>query len=104
MARWMASLGTLSFFAFSTAANSRAFIAGSEPPILAARVISRTSLVLVRPFLSPATSRFASSHWRPIVRGNIPDAKRLSPALLQKDRSDHQDADRRRHRPAGGGT
>jgi hypothetical protein len=62
----MASLGTLSFFAFSTAVKSRAFIAGSAPPIFAASVISRTSFVLVFAFFAPATRRFACSHWRPI--------------------------------------
>ncbi len=51
--------GDALFFSFSRAAKRRAFIAGSGPPILAARVISRTSLVLVFPFLSPATRRFA---------------------------------------------
>src|SRR5690349_12765083 len=66
MARWMASFVTLSFLAFSTAVNSRAFIAGSAPPILAATEISRTSLPVVRPFLRPATNRLACSHWRPI--------------------------------------
>jgi hypothetical protein len=50
------------------AVNRRAFIAESAPPILAATEISRTSLPVARPFLSPATSRLACSHWRPMER------------------------------------
>src|SRR4051812_2603942 len=85
MARWMLSLGTPSFLAFSTAAKSRAFIAGSAPPILAAMVISRTALVLVLDFLRPVTRRFASSHWRPICLMNIAGRGEIENWFPQKE-------------------
>src|SRR5206468_2817181 len=55
--------------AFSTAAASRAFNSGSAPPILAATMISRTSLPVFCPFLSEATARLACNHWRPMRQG-----------------------------------
>src|SRR3954469_19908300 len=73
IARWMASLGTLSRLAFSTAAKRRGFIDGSAPPLLAASATSRRSLGLVLAFLAPATTLFACSHWRPIVPVTVSD-------------------------------
>src|SRR5437867_8794375 len=65
----MTSRETLSLRAFSTAAASRAFNSGSAPPILAATMISRTSLPVFWPFLSEATARLACNHWRPMRGG-----------------------------------
>src|SRR5580765_6811571 len=62
----MTSRVTLALRAFSTAAASRAFPAGSAPPIFDATMISFTSFPTSWPFLRPATSRFACNHWRPI--------------------------------------
>src|SRR6266540_315939 len=75
-ARSITSRDTLSLRAFSTAAARRAFNSGSVPPILAATMISRTSLPVFCPFLSEATARLACNHWRPI-RGS----GQLSPHL-----------------------
>src|SRR5947209_7260165 len=67
IARSMTSRETLAFRAFSTTAASRGFPASSAPPSFAATIISLTSLPTTWPFLSPATSRFAWSHWRPMA-------------------------------------
>ncbi len=58
----MASFGTLSLRAFSSAAAKREFVAGSAPPCRAAMVISRMNLPVACDFLSEATSRLASNH------------------------------------------
>src|SRR5204863_10038542 len=66
IARSITSRVTLALRALSTTAASRGFPAGSAPPSFAATIISLTSFPTTWPFFSPATSRLACSHWRPI--------------------------------------
>ena len=67
MARLIVSLLTDCLRAASTAIARRGFMSGSAAPILAAIVISRTSLVVILAFLLAVIVLFFCSHWRPMV-------------------------------------
>jgi len=68
MARSMASFGTLSLRAFSSAAARRELVAGSAPPCRAAMVISRMNFPVACDFFREATSRLANNHCLPMGR------------------------------------
>src|SRR5262249_49946712 len=56
MARWIVSDGILAFLAAVTAVRRRGFASGSPPPIRAAEVSSRMSLVNVLPRRASTTA------------------------------------------------
>src|SRR6185369_9052526 len=69
-------------------------MAGSGEPVLAATVISRTTLVAIFPRLAPLISRFFWSHCRPIARPRL----RRSPLRAAARRSNRGESTAR-HRP-----